>query len=134
MFIPAPTEANMILSPFLNSWPFNSPLIKRSYNVGKVATELFPSQDIVIGIKNYFFQTLYWIIATNIIVIAKNHHAFLFCSQFMNPGHILNRNNIKVTTDTLTIIQSHIFNLFICFSNIFFTSFCNDLLSIPETE
>ena len=60
MFMPAPTEANTTISPLFKWWLLSFPLCKRSNMVGKVATELLPSQEMVIGIMcSGIFSILY---------------------------------------------------------------------------
>ena len=50
MFMPAPTEARRRSSPGWKAWPSRSPFRIRSRMVGMVATELLPSQEMVMGI------------------------------------------------------------------------------------
>ncbi len=48
-FMPAPTEAKRSTSPLFSSWPSTSRRSSKSRSVGRVATELLPSQPTVIG-------------------------------------------------------------------------------------
>ncbi|MNL58856.1 hypothetical protein D3C87_1825320 [compost metagenome] len=51
MCIPAPTDVNMAYSPLVILYPSTLPFLTRSNRVGMVATELFPSHEMVIGTK-----------------------------------------------------------------------------------
>lgn len=52
MLTPAPMATKTTTLPFLIAWLSNLPFKIRSYKVGNVATELFPSHEIVIGITS----------------------------------------------------------------------------------
>ena len=49
MFMPAPTEANTAVLPGASAWSASWPRWMRSSRVGRVATELLPSQEMVMG-------------------------------------------------------------------------------------
>ena len=51
--MPAPTDAKRRMSPFFMDWFSISPRINRSKSVGTVATLLFPSSRILIGITSF---------------------------------------------------------------------------------
>ena len=58
IFMPAPTDTNTTWSPFFKQWLLSFPFLNKSYRVGRVATELFPNQDMVIGMT---FSGISWI-------------------------------------------------------------------------